>query len=697
MTKPGGEARWRVGLVGAGAISEYHARAIRRVRNAELVGIADRDLGRARAMAERWRIPQVCGSMEELCETSPDVVHVLTAPSSHAAVALRALENGSHVYVEKPCAATVEECDQLTVAAARADRVIGVGHSLLRDPSVLYAQTLVHRGVIGDLFAVDYVRSQPISPGPGPLQPYTREGGFPFRDVGIHGVYLVEAFLGSIESVQTQIASTGLNPFPYCDDWQVLLRCARGSARIHLSSVLRPWQSTLTLLGTCGSIRADLFASTVTARRAYTGPAPLVRMVNSGAEALQLAWQATATTLATACGRLRRFHGVQDLIVEFYRDLEEGREPAVTPAGARASMRWTETIARDGDCRQAAWASTFTERPRADILVTGAGGMVGRRLVERLVENSYRVRALVRREPPAGWHDDPNIEVMLGDLGDPEAVDRAVAGTRTVFHVGAAMRGAPEEFERGTVLGTRHVVDAALAHGVDRFVHVSSLSVLHASAFTGVPVDERWPLEPRADARGHYTRSKLAAERIVTHAVQQLGLRAVLLRPGEIIRDRSMLLTSGVAHRLGRVLIVLGDGSLYVPLVALEDVIDALLAAAERGPFDGSVVHLVDSEPVTQRILLECVRSTMPGRLRVVRVPRPIVLALSMTSEWLFRVIGVTSPFSRYRVASALAPRAFSCARAAALLGWTPRLGVRALLGERAPQVCADLGIKAAP
>ena len=73
---------------------------------------------------------------------------------------------------------------------------------------------------------------------------------------------------------------------------------------------------------------------------------------------------------------------------------------------------------------------------------------------------------------------EDGIEYVRGDLGDPEAIDRLVRGAKTVFHVGATMKGGWPEHERGTIEGTRNVLAACRKHAVGKLVHVSSLSVI---------------------------------------------------------------------------------------------------------------------------------------------------------------------------------------------------------------------------
>ena len=676
----------RVGFLGTGPISEFHARAVARVPGASLVILADVDENRARALASKWGVPKVGRTIEDVVAADVDVVHILTPPATHADLAVAALAAGRHVYIEKPLATSASDCDRIEAASLQADRVVGVGHSLLRDPGVARALDMVAKGGIGEVVAVDYVRSQPSPPhAGGPLPPYFRDGGFPFRDSGVHGLYLVEALLGPIAEVSVTVDSRGRDPLVHCDEWQVVARCERGQARLHMSWAIRPWQSVVTIFGTSGIIRADLFGNTVTVRRARPLPEPATRLVNTGIESVQSLLQSAGAVVRVLRGKLRQFHGLQALVEEFYRDLAAGRKPGVSLAAGRSAVVWTETVAAHGDALKARFLARFVSQPRADLLVTGAGGFIGRRLVARLVREGHRVRALVRREPPAGWWSDSRIELLQGDLGDPSAVDRAVSGARLVYHLGASMRGSQEDFDRGTIAGTRHVVDSVLAHQVPRLVYMSSLSVLHSAvARPGQVIMETWPLERRPNDRGHYTRSKLAAEEYVTTAARTRGLPVVIVRPAEVIGPGATFLTAGVAQRVGRTLVVLGNGRLEVPLVGVDDVLDALMTATESGPYDGTIVQLVDPAAITQNEMVSRYRAAAPGEWRVIHVPRPVVWLMGATAEAGFGLLGRAAPLSRYRVSSALAPRAFDCSRAKELWGWHPRVGVKAVLDQLA-------------
>jgi nucleoside-diphosphate-sugar epimerase len=272
----------------------------------------------------------------------------------------------------------------------------------------------------------------------------------------------------------------------------------------------------------------------------------------------------------------------------------------------------------------------------------------------------------------------PNIEVFVGDLGDPEAVSRAMAGIELVYHVGAAMSGASHEYERGTIAGTRNVVESALRNGT-RVVYISSLSCLDASrAGKGAFVNEDWPIEPFPAKRGFYTQAKTEAEKTVLDAVKDRGLRAVVLRPGRIFGPGTTLLTPEVGRRLGKWIVVLGDGRHQLPMVYVDDVIDAIFQAADKGGSNGDIYHLVDRAPITQNELARICAQQMPDPPRIVHVPIALLYAFGVGFEVLSRLLRRPMPLSIYRIRSGVARMHFDCTRAEIQIGWQPAVGTSA-------------------
>jgi nucleoside-diphosphate-sugar epimerase len=269
------------------------------------------------------------------------------------------------------------------------------------------------------------------------------------------------------------------------------------------------------------------------------------------------------------------------------------------------------------------------------------------------------------------------VEYVFGNLGDPVAVDKAVKGAETVIHVGAAMKGGWPEHKGGTVVGTQNVVDSCKKHGVKQLVHISSMSVIDWAGSAGNgPVSERANLEPRPDERGAYTRAKLEAEQIVV-AAANAGLPCVILRPGQIFGGGIPLINGAVARSIpggaGGRWLVLGDGKLELPLVYIDDVVEAVMRSIDKKLTHGEIIQIIDPEHLTQ----EDVLGLAGGEKPILRVPRPVVFALGKLSEIPLGALGRQSPVAVYRLKSALARLRYESDRAASLLGWQPKVGVR--------------------
>jgi nucleoside-diphosphate-sugar epimerase len=311
-------------------------------------------------------------------------------------------------------------------------------------------------------------------------------------------------------------------------------------------------------------------------------------------------------------------------------------------------------------------------------LITGASGLLGGALLRRLRQRGDLVRVLMRRPAP-DLASDPQVEVMYGDLGDPQIVDRAVRGVDLVYHVGSAMSGGKAAFEAGTIWGTKNVVSACLRHGVKRLVYVSSIILLdHAGHQPGTAVDETYALEPKPELRGFYTQAKLDAECTVKQAIRDQGLQAVILRPGQIFGRGSEKFAPAGTIAVGSHWIVVGDGRGPLPMVYIEDVVDALLLAAERANVTGSTFHIVDTiDDVTQNDYIEACRHVVGSKLRVRYVPGPVLMAAALVASLVSRVTRINLPLSPYRLQSSRPLGPFDCRAAREVLGWTPRIGAR--------------------
>jgi predicted dehydrogenase/nucleoside-diphosphate-sugar epimerase len=672
-------SRLRVVLIGAGYVAQHHLAALKSLPFVDVVAVCDLDLAAAQARAKAHGVPRAASSLAEVADLSPQAVYILTPPASHAALAHAALDLGCHVFVEKPMADTVADCEALIEKARGRGLQLSVNHSDRFDPVVLRALDLVRSGRFGDLLSVDVLRSSEYPPfGGGALTAQVKQGSYPFRDLGVHAIYTLEAFLGPLQALSVEHHASGRDPNLRFDEWRAHARCERGLGRMLLSWNARPMESRLVVRTTRGTIEADRFTQIVRVTRVLPGPKFIGILVEAWRNALLDVFRVPWSVLRFATGMLKPSPGIRRAAADFARAVHEG-QPAPIPAeeGLRAVRALAPVCEAPDAERTAELAARFAPLAPVDALVTGAGGFLGRALVAALRAKGQSVRVLVRK-PVAALAGDADIQTVCGDLGEPAIVDHAVAGAGVVYHVGAAMKGWPQEFESGTVWGTRNVVDACRRHGTRRLVYVSSMSVYdHAGHDPSQPMTEASAFEPHPQWRGAYTRTKLVAEQGVAQAIAEHGLPAVIIRPGQIFGPGAERVTpNGVIGLAGR-WVAVGSGEVSLPLVYRDDVVDALLLAATRDEALGGTFNVVDPESCTQAQYLARVQRRLGPSLKILRVPQVVFMALAVGVELLGKVLKREVPLTRYRVRSLRPLSNFDLTAARTRLGWAPRIGLK--------------------
>ena len=218
------------------------------------------------------------------------------------------------------------------------------------------------------------------------------------------------------------------------------------------------------------------------------------------------------------------------------------------------------------------------------VAVTGAAGHIGANLVRGLLAQGRRVRALVR-DHTAGIDGLP-VELVRCDVTDVEACRRALAGAQIVYHLAARISvgwDPPGPVEAVNLGGTRNVVEACLALGVQRLVHFSSIHAFSADPVDGV-IDESRPLAKNQPRTLVYDRTKAEAERMVVAAVAR-GLDAVIVNPSSVIGPYDFMPSA-----MGEVLLDLARGRFPALVggagfdwVDVRDVVVSALAAECRG------------------------------------------------------------------------------------------------------------------
>jgi predicted dehydrogenase len=140
----------KIAIIGCGKISDAHVAQIQRIKDCGVVAVCDSEELMARQLAHRFGIPQCFADLDELLRVAkPDVVHITTPPQSHFAIAKRCLEQGCHVYVEKPFAVDLDEAKELVDLAVRSERRITAGHDDQFRHAARRMRELVGKGYLG--------------------------------------------------------------------------------------------------------------------------------------------------------------------------------------------------------------------------------------------------------------------------------------------------------------------------------------------------------------------------------------------------------------------------------------------------------------------------------------------------------------------------------------------------------------------
>jgi nucleoside-diphosphate-sugar epimerase len=305
-------------------------------------------------------------------------------------------------------------------------------------------------------------------------------------------------------------------------------------------------------------------------------------------------------------------------------------------------------------------------------LVTGANGFLGRSIVRRLLREGIDVRALVR---PGRPFDCSAAEMCEGDIRDEAAIDTAVHGVDWIIHAAArvATSGTWEEFAEVNVRGTRRILAAARRAGVGRVVHISSLSV-YAVPRDGVVITEDSPYESETAARGAYSRSKLAADRVAIDAAER-GLPIVILRPGLLYGPGRRPPVARQSFNVGRFKLILASPQYLLPLSYVDNVADAVLLAARADAAFGSAFTIVDDN-IPQIDYLAHYRAAAAATWYPLFLPVGAIALSALVLERGLRLARRRSPITYHQVRRATQSATYDCSRARHLLGWQPQVGV---------------------
>ena len=271
------------------------------------------------------------------------------------------------------------------------------------------------------------------------------------------------------------------------------------------------------------------------------------------------------------------------------------------------------------------------------IFVTGGTGFLGQHLVPALHAAGYRVRLFVHETSPIKWLDHRTVQLCHGNVNDPQSIAEGIKGCRYLVHAAGHFRfwGPHEVFDQVNLEGTKNVVQAAIEHGIERMIHISTIAVV-GDPRPGELINEEVVCRPQDP----YQHSKLTAEKYVQEMARSQKVPALILRPGAFYGPGS---TYGFNRLfIGEPMIgwrvrVEGGRRLTFP-VFVPDVAQIVLRTLNRGRL-GEVYNISD-QSITHNALNEIVSETLNISHWRFDAPNSVMIALAALQEGVAKITG---------------------------------------------------------
>lgn len=599
-------------MVGAGFILKPHALAVAALDGPVLHAVADTSLRRAQDAAAHYGFASAYGSVAEMAASDCDVVHVLVPPFLHVEIAETLLNAGKSVFLEKPMGLSAQECRRLGALADSKGLRLGVNHNFLFLPGYERLRSAVREGDLG--------RIDQISCGWHFELPQLRSGPFDawmlgapanlFFELGPHLAGFILDLLGDGE-ISAAVASkpvelpTGARAYR---SWAVLGHGGSANFSLSVSTSRGQADRLLRVRASGGSAQLD-FGRDIYWEERTEAANPIF---DAFAVASSIGRQASA---AAHRGRRRRLvAALRKSLGSAPFDESMARSIARFYASADVDQRhhWSfgaklielcEQVATKAGVGAPSIAPVAIREPtkltaKPTVLVVGATGFIGRRLVDKLVAKGVGVRVLSRSRASAAiaFADTP-VDTHQGSHGDREVARPALAGIDTVYHLAKCDGQKWDDYQRGDVEPTRVLAEEAAASGVKRFIYTGTIDS-YDSANPSRRITGDTPLDRRIRTRNLYARSKAACEEVLRKLSRDNGLPLIVLRPGIVIGEGADPSHLGVAQFVSETEArYWGRGDNRLPLVLVDDVADALVRAMDApGIIGGS--FLLTSDPL---------------------------------------------------------------------------------------------------
>ena len=573
----------RIAFVGCGYIAHVHYKFLKKI-GLTVDAICDSSKIRANNFASQYDIKKISTNLEELfAKYQPDVVHILVPPQWHFPIAMKALQNNAHIFIEKPVCETTEELDQLFKLAKEKGLHISADHTRVFNPLIMQARKKIYEQEFGAIVQMQYEYDDPsIEKIDDHQYPIRYKKGMPAWFNSLRGGVVADLLPHPLSTLlsfddQLQIVNIGGRARTNSiEEVSVRLESVSVTANISMSVHTKPLRNRLFIFCENGSIFIDirnLYAIYLPDRGL---PNIVSRIVDTFSGSFQTQLHFTKSVFQLLRGKIHTYSGLDIILENFYTSIKKRQifsEPYLM--NIKKVVSFQENIINtilekaDLDIKKKVEIVNIEKKKikKANILVTGGTGFIGSYLVNELIHHNKCVRVLTRNLQSAN-NTPKEAGVAICDIRNKKELANAMIGIDTVFHCAAAMSGDWAEYKSSTVEGTENLLKACGDSKIKTLIYLSSVGILNYNKLrNGDVVDEKSPLETQPDKRGFYTKAKLIAEKMVLDFNEaNPDVQVVIVRPGLVYGRENNNNLNNAGVMLGRCILVFGLGKRYLGL-----------------------------------------------------------------------------------------------------------------------------------
>ncbi len=314
------------------------------------------------------------------------------------------------------------------------------------------------------------------------------------------------------------------------------------------------------------------------------------------------------------------------------------------------------------------------------VAVTGAGGYLGRALVNRLLAAGFEPFAIVKKESDAREYGKKGVDSACRDLSEETNHAGVFEGCKALVHCAALRRdyGRWEDFKRTNIDITRRVMECALSENLEKIVHISTAAI-YGNDRSHYGTDEEADYGQRVV--DYYTRSKIEADKIVSRLIENKDLPGVILRPGYIWGSGDQTIIPFIVERLrsGRLMLV-EDGENLLSLTYIDNVVEAIMLALKNKDATGRTFNITDGSKVTSKRFINDIMSVLGIELNLKAVSYPLIYSMAYLLERFYGVARKSTPppYTRFAARFLKYSAIFDISRAIYDLGYQPKVSYKA-------------------